>query len=239
MEIYGKIKKRTALFVALLSFISFLFIYLRFIYIFEGDFLVYTSYFLEYIFQVLASLFVGVAILAGRGVESNKRRFFTAFMLSLPRLIYLFPYYYLYYLSDGFDSFEAIIFLSVRSLFLLIIFSLEALLYYFVAAIVAKKSADGWDFFKPAGFFDFSKSISVAIFAVCFTKFILNLLGEALDVIIYLIEYEEFYSATEIFYLLGKVTLAFLTLFLSHVLFMLVRKRWANLKIELENSDEV
>ncbi len=238
MEIYAKIKKRTAIFVALLSFLSFLLIYLRFIYVFEGDFLVYTSYFLEYVFQVLASLFVGIAIISGRGYESKKRSFLTAFKLSLPRLIYLFPYYYLYYLSDGFDSIEAIVLLNIRSLFLLILFSLEALLYYFVAGLAAKKSGDGWDFFQPARFFDFSKSPSAAIFAVCFTKFIINLLSEGIDIIIYLINFEEFYSTTEIYYLLGKVTLAFATLFLSHVLFMLIRKKWANLKYEMENSAE-
>ena len=237
MEIYGKIKKRTAIFVALLSFLSFLLIYLRFIYVFEGDFWVYASYFLEYVFQVIASLFVGIAIISGKGLESKKRSFLTAFKLSLPRLIYLFPYYYLYYLSDGFDSIEAIILLNIRSIFLLLLFSLEALLYYFIADFAAKKSGDVWDFFKPSGFFDFSKSVTAAIFAVCFTKFILNLFSEGLDILVYLIEYEEFYSLAEIYYLLGKVLLAFATLFISHVLFMLIRKKWARIKIEVESKD--
>ncbi len=238
MEIYGKIKTRSAIFVALLSLLSFLLLYLRFIYVFEGDFLVYGSYFLEYVLETFTALFVGIAILAGRGYETAKSRFFSAFKLSLPRLIYLVPYYYLYYLSEGFDSIEALGLLSLRSVFLLILFVIEAWIYYFVAAFASKKSGESWNFYEPAGFFDFSKSASAAIFAVCFTKFIINLLGEGIDIIIYLIDFEEFYSATEIYYLLGKVTLAFATLFLSHVLFMLIRKKWANLKCEIENSAE-
>ena len=119
MEIYNKIKKRSAIFVALLSFISFLMIYFRFLYIFEGEFMVYSSYFLEYVLQTITSLFVAVAILAGHEIENRKSRFLSAFKLSLPRLIYLVPYYYLYYLSDGWDSLEALGLLSLRSLFLL------------------------------------------------------------------------------------------------------------------------
>ena len=234
MEIYNKIKKRSAIFVALLSFISFLMIYFRFLYIFEGEFMVYASYFLEYVLQTITALFVAVAILAGHGIENRKSRFLSAFKLSLPRLIYLVPYYYLYYLSDGWDSLEALGLLSLRSLFLLFLFALEACIYYLIAVFMAKKSGDVWNFFAPSDFFDFSKSAASAVFSVCFAKFIINLIGEGLDVIIYLIDYEEFYSATEIFYLLGKVTLAFATLFLSHVLFMQVRKKWATIK----ESDE-
>ena len=67
MEIYGKIKKRAAISVAVLSLLSFLLLYLRLIYVFESDFTIYGSYFLQYILEAFSSLFVGVAILSGRG----------------------------------------------------------------------------------------------------------------------------------------------------------------------------
>lgn len=234
MEIYKKIKKRTAIFVALLSLVSFTLLYLRLVYVFEGDFTVYGSYFLQYVLESFSSLAVGVAILAGRGNETGKARFFSALKLSLPRLIYLIPYYYLFYISDGYDSIESLGLLSIRSIFLLILFVTEALIYYFIACFSAKKSGDGWDFFKPSGLFDFSSSISAAIFGVCFARFIFNVIKEGIDIIIYLIDYEEFYAATEIYYLLGKLLLALATLFLAHLFFMKTRGLMARLR---ENNE--
>ena len=222
MEIYKKIKKRTAIFVALLSLVSFTLLYLRLVYVFEGDFTVYGSYFLQYVLESFSSLAVGVAILAGRGNETGKARFFSALKLSLPRLIYLIPYYYLFYISDGYDSIESLGLLSIRSIFLII------------ACFSAKKSGDGWDFFKPSGLFDFSSSISAAIFGVCFARFIFNVIKEGIDIIIYLIDYEEFYAATEIYYLLGKLLLALATLFLAHLFFMKTRGLMARLR---ENNE--
>lgn len=238
MEIYKKIKKRAAISVAVLSLLSFLLLYLRLIYVFESDFTIYGSYFLQYILEAFSSLFVGVAILSGRGYEDTKHRILSALKLSLPRLIYLIPYYYLFYISDGFDSIEALGLLTLRALLLLAAFVIEALFYYLVASFATKKSGDVWDFFKPAKLFDFSSSVSASIFAVCFTRFIFNVIGEGLDVIAYLIDYEEFYNTTEIFYLLGKLLLAFATLFLSHLFFMKIRGYLRRLKEDTEDTEK-
>ncbi len=227
MELYGKLKTRTAIFVFLSSLLSFTLLYLRFIYVFETDFTIYGSYFFQYLIETITTVFVAVTILSGRGIDSRKSRIYSSFKLSLPRLVYLFPYYYLYYMSDGYDSIEAIYLLLIRSAFMLALFTIEIQIYYAVACFVAKKTSPDWDFYAPSRYFDFSVGATVAIFSVCFMKFIMNLISEGVDLVIYFIDYEEFYSTTEIFYLLGKITLAFAALFISHSLIMLIRKKWA------------
>ncbi|MBQ7333382.1 MAG: hypothetical protein IJW38_03435 [Clostridia bacterium] len=232
MELYKKLKTRTSILVFLLSLLSFTLLYLRLIYVFETEFTIYGSYFLQYFIDTLTTLFVAVTVLSGRGFESHKSRVFSSLKLSLPRLVYLFPYYYLYYMSVGYDSIESFALLLIRSAFMLILFTLETQIYFAIACFVAKKASNEWDFYAKSRFFDFSVGATAAIFSICFMKFIISLLSEGVDVIIYLIDYEEFYSATEIYYLLGKVSLAFVSLFISHILFMLLRKRFEKMQIQ-------
>lgn len=233
MEIYKRIKKHTVLFVLFLSAVSFTLLYIRL-----GNWgtssgtteLDYVSYFLQYVFDSFTPLFVAIAILSGRDLVSWKSRLLSALLLSLPRLVYLVPHYYLEYIGLGYDSLESLMLLSLKSIFMLLIFVIETVIYYFVADFFIKKSKDKWDFFAASGYFDFSVPVTVSIFSVCFTRFIFNLISEVIDIITYLLDYGEFYSTAEIYYLLAKITLAFASLFLSHVLFMSLRKMWFKLK---------
>ncbi len=237
MNRYKKIKSRSALFAFLLSAISFTLFYLRYIYVFEKDFLLYGSFFLQYVIDTFIPLFIAVAVLSGRGYESNVSRLFSSLKLSLTRLAFLIPYYYLYYLWEGYDSLESLFNLSIRNVFMLIFFVIEIEIYYHIAVAISKKSDKTWDFFKKSKIFDFNVGATVAVFAVCFMRFVMNLLREGLDILIYLKDYERFYDEYEIFYLLVKIVLAFITLFLSHLLFMFFRKRWARFKEEKETVE--
>ena len=239
MNRYKKIKLRSGLFVFFLSAISFTLFYLRLIYVFEKDFTLFGSYFLQYVLDTFITLFVAVAVISGRGYESNFGRLLSSLKLSLPRLAYLIPYYYLYYLAEGFDSLESLINLSIRNVFMLIFFVVEIEIYYHVAAAFSKKSEKKWDFFKKCKCFDFSCGAAVAVFVLCFMRFVMNLVREGIDILVYLHDYEEFYSQNEIFYLLVKLTLAFISLFLSHLLFMGLRRLWSKIPEEkTEASNE-
>ena len=230
MNRYKKIKLFSALSVFFLSILSFTLFYLRLIGVFKTDFTIFGSYFLQYVLDTLITLFVAIAVLSGRGYESGISRIFSSLKLSLPRLAYLIPYYYLYYISQAFDSLESLFNLTIRSILMLIVYIIEIEIYYHISCAIAKKADKNWDFFKRASLFDFSASACTAIFTACFLRFITNLIIEGIDILIYLRDYEEFYTEYEVFYLLWKIMLAFISLFLSHLLFMGRRKWWRSFK---------
>ena len=236
MNRYKKIKLRSGLFVFLLSAISFTLFYLRLIYVFEKDFWLYGSYFFQYVLDNFITLFVAVAVISGRGYETTVGRLFSSLKLSLPRLAYLVPYYYLYYLSLGYDSLESLTNLTIRNFFMLIFFVIEIEIYYHIAVAFSKKAEKKWDFFKRSKCFDFTSGAAVAVFALCFMRFVMNLVREGIDILIYLYDYEEFYSHNEIIYLLIKITLAFASLFLSHLLFMGLRRLWSRFPEKKEET---
>ena len=209
-----------------LSLLSFVFLYLRFTYIFESEITVYGSYFIQYLFDAFIPVVITVSLLKARLSQSWGRRFLSAFKMSVPRVVHLFPYYYLYYMSEGFDSLEALGLFLIRSLFMLILFSIECHVYYLVANFFAKRaeSAD-WNFglSSEMKLFDLSKGIVAAVFTASFLKFVMNLISEGIDVLLYLLDYGEFYSTSEIFYVLTKLVLAFAALFLTHVIIISLR----------------
>ena len=239
MENYRKLKTRAALTVFLISLISFVMLYLRISYVFESEITQYGSFFLQYILDTLTAVILAAVLLSGRGIESKGARILSSLKLSLPRLVYLVPYYYLYYMSEGYDSIESLGLLLIRSLFMLVLLTIEMHL-YFGAACFAARRAEGkdWSFYTPSGLFDFSVGATVGIFAISFAKFIMNILSEGVDIITYLIDYGEFYSAGEIYLMLAKFTLAFIALFLSHVLVMAFRGRFIKRTYTEENPDE-
>jgi len=232
MELYKKTKLRTLIFTLLSSILSFALFFLKMSFSFESELAYYAPYFAEYFLDSFTTALVAFALLAGRGSESHGGRMLSALKLSLPRLVYLVPYYYLYYMRQGYDSIESLSLLSIRSLLAIALFIIEALVYYAVACFITRKSAHGWDFCEASGMFDLSVPVTRAIFSVCFLKFVFNLVSEAVDVIVYLIDYERFYSTNEIYYVLAKLLLAFFILFFSHFIFMQLRKRWAGLKTQ-------
>ena len=234
---YKKIKLFSGLAVFLLSAISFTLFYLRLIYVFEKDVTLYGSYFLQYIINTFITAFAAISVVSGRGYESNARRLLSSLKLSLPRLAYLVPYYYFYYLSQSYDSLESLLNLSITSIFMIILFVLEIEIYYHVSVAFSKKADKNWDFFNKSSLFDFSVGACVTVFTVCFMRFVMNLVREGIDILIYLRDYEEFYSEIEIFYLLVKIILAFVSLFLTHLLFMLLKKSWAKIPEE-KNTEE-
>ena len=225
MECTKKIKKHVSFTVLILSLISFLLLYVNFQLSFLNS-LFYLYTFLHYFFESFIAAVVAATLFASFGEVKKSRRFLFLFKLELPRLVFLVPYYYLYYLSDGYDSIYALFLLVPTSFFIITLSSIEALIYVLIARKFSNKRRESGNFFAKCGIFDFSYAAASGIFAISFSRFILNILTEIKDVIVYLIDYQSFYSLEEIYFVLAKFLLAFITLFISHILITVLRRKY-------------
>lgn len=224
-ENYQKLKNRSYFAVFLLSLISFVLLYLRISYVFESAFSIYCSYFFQYFIDSLVPALIASVLFSAHGCEGHGKRLLSALKQNLPRLVYLIPYGYLYYMSDGYDSFDSLSLTALRCCFMLAVFTLEVYLYTFAARFAASRKNTEYDFYSYSSCFDLSSAVPAGIFAICFARFIVNVISEAFDAVMYFIDYGESYSIDDILFMLAKFVLALISLLLSQLIIGFIRKR--------------
>lgn len=188
----------------------------------------------EYCLPLLSA--VAALCLAGASV---KKGIILSGIFSLPRLFYLIPYYYLYEIAYGNNSFESIGLSLLISLGLALLLSLHAVVLYLTAYLVTsrairheligelpplkqknldedcKKALDTGvknafeEQLKRGGIIDLSVPVLVGIFAAAFIDFIYNLIEELIGAIGYLTEFAGTYTPDEIL-LMGASFIAIL-----------------------------
>lgn len=226
-----RVERKTSAYIicVLLSFLSFLIFYIPNGFFYEDDALIYSSYFLRYIIDSFIPVFLAFIIFTNSRNEKLFKTFLSAVLLNLPRLAYTVPYYYLYYMSEGYDSYESLIFLSIRSALLVLIFSIEILIIARIAAITLRRTEKKYYSQYGRGgnfsFFDLSCPPVVAIFSISISRFAVNLINEIYYTVIYIIDYAGTYRTKEIYLIIIKFLFALLTLFVTHFLIILYAKR--------------
>lgn len=231
-------KSRASVYIFSASLSSFLIFYLPMLFAQENIALIFTAHFAGYFIDSLIPAFSAAVVFSEILSAGFARSLLSSFKLALPRLVYLIPYYYLYYMSEGYDTLESLGLLSIRTVFIIVLFALEILAYALLAKLFAKRRAKGWDFFEPSGIFDISAPVGFGVFAICLGKFVMNLITEIKNAVIYFIDYGEFYQMSDVFFALGKILFALATLFASIALIGAVRKRAIKNAEETEEENE-
>lgn len=221
------IPRRTVYFLtAATSLLCFLIFYIPEGFKFTMDeWVLYLSYFIRKFASTLMPAMAATAMLASTGRLSLLQRILPSIYLALPRLIYLLPYNYLRYISEAFDSYESLGLMIIRSAIEVLIYAAEIYIYTLIGGYFYKKRAKAQEsFYKKAQLFDFSTGANYAIFAVCFSRFTVDLATEIIYVINYIIEYAETYRIGEIYFILGKFLFILFSLISSYVIICFIKK---------------
>ncbi len=228
-EVYLKLKKSSYATIFLISLFSFLIFYIPNNFFFDIDALIYISYFIRQFIDSFIPVFSAAVLFLSDTEKPVYKSILPALKLALPRLVYVIPYYYLYYMAEGFDSFESIAFLSIHAVFLLIVFTLEIWLYSLLARFALKRRArvHGYeiDFEEERSVFDLASPLSFALFTLPLARFVYDLIQEIYSAVSYLVEYAGSYRPGEIVFMLGKFVFVLLSLLLSHLLVHFFKRR--------------
>ncbi len=242
-EIYSRLKKSSYARVFLISLISFLIFYIPNYFISNNEPLIYISYFIREFIDSFIPVFSAAVIYFADCDKKLFKRFLSALKLSLPRLIYVIPYYYLYYMSQGFDSLESLMYLSVHSVFLMLVFPVELSLYVIIASFLGKRRArkTGYklNFEEERGIFDLATPFAFSLFSISLSRFTYDTVMEMRDAISYLVNYAGSYRTSEIIFMLIKFLFVLATLLAMHALLQFMRKRAVKrYRAEIEEEKE-
>lgn len=183
----------------------------------------------------------------------TKQTLIKALTLSLPRILYLLPYYYVYYIVLAFDSIEAVFRSLLVTLFGTALFFGVSLLLLHVMRVfsrmpfvkelkkslpvnlqertpkdVKRKLVEDADKklaenIGCGNVFDFSCPENLGIFASVFFVFGIELIREIIESIIFVIECEGILFADEIIYMTGCYLFLLVELILAHTLSVLIK----------------
>lgn len=221
-------------------------------------FRLFLNKFIEFALPALASCLLIKAYTDGGMQRVSCKSIFFA----LARIIYLLPYYYLYFIAYGYDSVESILLSLAVSLFSAALMWGHLLLLFLIMREVStaiaikdkvanlpklqekkirdenikKLAALNRKSFGSAneigGMFDFSCPLVAGIFAAVFGEFVINLVREIIDTVTYLVDFAGYYRIEEI------VTITALFLFLMIELFALHAINYALIKSDKNQGEE-
>ncbi len=150
---------------------------------------------------------------------------------SLGRLVYAFPYFYLYFVEGGLLSSEALIlavpFSLGAALLDCIAVGFLSFIIYTVASSMAKKRGLGYsECAESVGApFDFSSEFTVAVFSVGGIVFVINLAIEIFETVSYVLGYSGAYRLGEIVYIVVSFIMILVELIIGQYVAVTAAKR--------------
>ena len=214
----------------------------------------YASYFFTRLVEFILPTLSAVLIFIDSVGKSPRSALIGAIWLSLPRFIYLFPYYYLYETAYGSDWIESILISLLINLLIISIYWLHVVLIYLVILYssqrlikreiigeypksYAEKIPDSalTEFNKRVsdrmlsevrrdGIFNFDLTVTFAIMLGCIAEFVYRFVLECVDAISYLAEYAGTYRSEEIVYMIFSFAFIVLEVIIAHLLCCLTKK---------------
>ena len=176
-------------------------------------FVMYFTELEDWITATVAAVFFVVTYTKG----GKKVALRSAIPLTLAKLFYTIPYYYLLGISYKFDSIESIMLSLIASIFHLLVFYLHSVLLFFVAKYVFTRREKVAPFRLSEGsVFDLDHSATLSIFAISFAEFVIRLLMEIRQAVSYFIEYVGDYLVSDILYMVFRFIFILAMIFVSH-----------------------
>lgn len=219
MEILTKIKKKlritAPLILFILSLVDFLIYYIINLVFWEYDVALYTAYFIGIIFDFAIPI-IAAALLFTKERSIPKSLLFS-FLYSLPRLIYLIPYYYLKYVYDIYDSIEAITIAIPLSLLVVIVLTLKVFLFYLLIKLFIKRKQKSAEELLPAGIFELDNPLIFGILISAFISFSVNVGFEIYDTVLFFIDAGMSYKSGEIIFIATSYAILVIAFILTHI----------------------
>ena len=211
-----------AITVTSLSLVQFLLYYIPFGFYYDNTPLLFLSYyvtnFLEALFPPLAATVIFLVRPAG-----IKNKIIPCILISLSRLIYSIPYYYIYYVSDVFNSAESLLLASLVSLIFLLFFFLQTFVCVLIINGVERRASKVFEERQRSKIFNVDDHINFGIILSVLLVFVIFFAREAISTVQYLIENKGTYRTDEILSIVGAYLVLFLFAFLNYVLVSFIK----------------
>ena len=168
--------------------------------------------FIEFAIPVVAC----TVIYFTESVQTIGRAALRCLYIALGKLIYLIPYYYLWFYeaSGGSDSGEALVMSALASLFDLTIFFVYILLLFLAIRFISNRR----NCKEIHSAFDFSYALCVGIFVPSFVQFLIYFIQEVITTVDYLKSYAGYYRTGEIVYMIFSFLFIFACMIATHLI---------------------
>lgn len=215
LNLKNKLKSSAPFALFLISLFDFLVYYIINLLFWESDAAVYTAYYVSRFFEFALPIFAAAIMLTH--AQTMKRALLSALLLSLPRLVYTIPYYYLDYVYDIYDSKEAILLSLATSAAVILFVSLKTYIFYAVMRFFIKRAGIDAPTF-PIKPFDLERPEAFGILAASLTAFLVSLGFEIYDTVVFFIEAGTRYRTSEILSIVGSYVFLIAAFILTHAI---------------------
>ena len=215
--------KRCALYLVALSFISFLIFYLPNIYFGDYDTALYISYFAKELINFALPVIAAVAITLAALDNTKKRALVYALCFAAVPVPYTLPYYYYEFVTDYYNSIEAIILALLMSVLVALAFTAEVFIYHLIMKATIKKGGATTDIRRAPH--DLDAPATLGVFFAVLLKYVYETAFELYDVICYFIDYSGSYRIGEIIYIVVTFVLMILFAVATHFVACTVKNK--------------
>lgn len=219
------------LYFAGVNLLNFLLFYVS-TYLIMNDYVEYARYFIgeavDFALPVVSAALVAIAM-----AKHGFRALWLTPIISLGKIAYAYPYYYLYFIDGGLLTDESLLVALPSALATVIIDCLAVCLLSFVIYLVTELVAKhhGRSFGECVGTlsspFDFSEELAIGIFSSGAIIFAVNFVFEVIDTVEYIVNYRGTYQLGEVIY----ITVSFIILLAELLLGQLVAVKLAKKQI--------
>ena len=239
-----------------INLIAFLIFFLPY-YVFEieSEIYEYIRIFLTKLIEFALPVALSTLLIKLYYIGGLKKALISAIYFSLPRAVYLLPYYYLYHIAFGYDSIESLGLSALVSVFgVAVNWAVSVLLFLFarflatrtitkvlVLELPPKVQKNITPYIKselknraeekllaldiPDAPFNFEHPITRGLFGAAFLGFAIGFLREVIDTISYLVDYAGYYRTDEIIYIMVCYLFLLTELFITHIITHFIFKK--------------
>lgn len=211
------------------NLLNFLLFYIS-TYIVMNDYVEYVRYFVGEAIDFALPVVAAAAVSAAMAKYGFKALWLVPF-ISLGKLAYAYPYYYLYFIDGGLLTEESLLFAIPAALATIIIDCLAVCLLsftiYVVTDVIAKRNGRGFGECVSTSYapFDFSNEFTVGVFVSGGTIFTVNLVLEIIDTVKYIITYTGTYQIGEVVYIAVSFIMLLVELLFAQLVAVKSRKK--------------
>ena len=228
MENITKISKRAFPFlcvsVSLLSFVQFLLFYIPSDSLYENLFFIYTASYVTEFLEALFSPLAAMVIFMTRG-GGVKNKILPCILISFLRLFYSLPYYYVYYVSDVFNSAEALMLSLLVSFLFLAFFFLQTFVCILILKCIENRNQKQIEDRKYAKLFDFDDHTNFGIILTVIFVFVISFIREGASTVQYLVQNLGSYRTKEIITIVLSYLILFLFAFIHYLIITLLKNK--------------
>jgi len=229
MEISKAKRKRvmtvTALCLVLLSLIQFLLYYVPFGFFYDSaPTLLAASYLIDFIeafFPIISAMIIFLT--RENGI---KNKLLPSFIFSLTRLLYSVPYYYVYFVSDVFDSGEAIALAFLISILFVFVSFLQIFVCNIVINYIENRQGKSTNDRQSSKLFNLDDHLNFGIAMSVFFVFIIFFVRECVSTVQYLIDNAPGYRPEEIVTIVCSFLLLFVFALTQYVIAVAVKNKF-------------